>query len=226
MRPHRNSQKRIHIPDACYFVTGKTLGNEPFFSERILCDLFVENLKVCKQIKEFKLYGWFLGYDHFHLLFRPMGEWDISEIMFSIKKQFSHNANRVMGFNRLSYAMPRVGVWPNTPEPTDKTKPTNPMKADKRLSAFGGVLAYAPETHRLDWVTIRGRIRFILKFGKSECGPRFKWQLSFHDHYCRGETDVRTHLEYIAYNPTKHGLPSNWPYVSTNPKWADWMDPI
>ena len=44
----------------------------------------------------------------------------------------------------------------------------------------------------------------------------FRWQKSFRDHYCRSETDFNNHLEYIAYNPTKHGLPKDWPYVFTS----------
>ncbi|MBI5755196.1 transposase, partial [Candidatus Peregrinibacteria bacterium] len=97
MNLHRNSQKRIYIPDAAYFITVKTLNNEPFFRESIFCDLFVENLRVCKRLKEFELYGWILAYDHFHLLIRPGDRFNYSKIMQFLKRHFTRNANVIMG---------------------------------------------------------------------------------------------------------------------------------
>jgi putative transposase len=35
------------------------------------------------------------------------------------------------------------------------------------------------------------------------------WQYRFWDHQIRDETDLRRHLDYIHYNPVKHGLISN-----------------
>ena len=115
MKKHRNSQKRIIFEDAIYFVTSKTHNNYPYFRERVFCELFMENLKLCKQLKGFLLYGWVIAYDHIHILFQPSDEFDISKVMFSIKKQFSHNCNVVMGYN----------------------KPYIPPKANNQLFAFG-----------------------------------------------------------------------------------------
>jgi len=198
MNLHRNSQKRIYIPDAAYFITVKTLHNFPYFKERILCDLFVENLRVCKRLKGFDLYGWFLGYDHFHLAIRPMGKWSYSEVMFSIKKQFSHDVNRVMGFN-----------------------PPFPNEGAQTFAHLRGVDVIGHQTN-----VERFRDLFAKKYGNSQPFPKFQWQKSFFDHYCRGETDLRNHLEYILRNPTKHGLPADWPYIFTNPKYADLVDGI
>jgi REP element-mobilizing transposase RayT len=226
MKSHRNSQKRIYIPDAAYFITVKTLGNYPYFKDGIFCDLFVEQLRVCKRLKEFELYGWFLGYDHFHLVIRPIGEWNYSEIMFSIKKQFSHNVNIVMGFNPFS-----------APVPTNARPSQIPPKAGNRLPAFGGddssgsrlrpeFQKFAPDIHRLDSSIVRARIRFILKYDDRNPFPKFRWQESFRDHYIRGESDLRNNLWYIMNNPIKHKLPKNWPYIFTNPKFDDLHDSI
>ena len=35
---------------------------------------------------------------------------------------------------------------------------------------------------------------------------RHAWQKSFHDHIIRDENDFNTHIEYLRYNPIKHGL--------------------
>jgi putative transposase len=41
------------------------------------------------------------------------------------------------------------------------------------------------------------------------------WQRRFWEHQIRDETDYRNHIDYIHYNPVKHGLVDqvrNWPY--------------
>ena len=43
------------------------------------------------------------------------------------------------------------------------------------------------------------------------------WQPRYWEHLIRDETDYRQHVEYIHYNPVKHGYvthPSEWPYSS------------
>ncbi|MHB8112639.1 MAG: REP-associated tyrosine transposase [Bellilinea sp.] len=43
------------------------------------------------------------------------------------------------------------------------------------------------------------------------------WQQRFWEHLIRDEKDLERHVEYIHFNPVKHGLvnsPSDWPYSS------------
>ncbi|MBI2381362.1 MAG: transposase [Gammaproteobacteria bacterium] len=43
------------------------------------------------------------------------------------------------------------------------------------------------------------------------------WQHRYWEHVLRDETDFRRHVDYIHYNPVKHGLtssPAGWPYSS------------
>ena len=43
------------------------------------------------------------------------------------------------------------------------------------------------------------------------------WQRRFWEHLIRGEQDFVRHVEYIHYNPVRHGLvnaPRNWEYSS------------
>lgn len=210
MLKHRNSQKRIIFQDACYFITVKTFNNFPYFKESIFCppgpksirtgDLFMENLRLYKQIKGFLLYGWVLIYDHFHLMVQPEDDWSVSDVMFSIKKQFSHNVNRVMGFNKI---------------------PVNPEggQALVRLHVCG--ILHHDENwlyiNKFDQYVQKLKNQFQQKYQNNHPFPKFQWKESFHDHYIRNENDFDYHMEYIAYNPTKHGLPVNWPYVYTRP---------
>ena len=48
------------------------------------------------------------------------------------------------------------------------------------------------------------------------------WQRRYWEHLIRDDDDFGTHLDYIHYNPVKHGLvsaPSDWPH-STFPSWV------
>ncbi len=48
-------------------------------------------------------------------------------------------------------------------------------------------------------------------------GRRGVWQSRFIEHTCRDPRDLNHHIDYIHYNPVKHGYvtrPSDWPYSS------------
>jgi putative transposase len=48
-------------------------------------------------------------------------------------------------------------------------------------------------------------------------GERLLWQHRYWEHMLRDETDYRRHVEYIHFNPVKHGYvkaPIEWPYSS------------
>jgi len=48
-------------------------------------------------------------------------------------------------------------------------------------------------------------------------GERGLWQHRYWEHILRDETDYRRHIEYIHFNPVKHGYvkaPMDWPYSS------------
>ncbi len=48
-------------------------------------------------------------------------------------------------------------------------------------------------------------------------GEKAVWQRRFWEHQIRDERDLVSHVEYIHYNPVRHGLvnaPKDWPYSS------------
>lgn len=93
---HRNSQKRYY-DDYVYFITCNTLEKFPYFQESVLYELRIEELAICKEIKQFHLYAFCLNYDHFHLLVEPNNKVaNISEIMRSLKTNSSRNINRIL----------------------------------------------------------------------------------------------------------------------------------
>ncbi|MDD5342329.1 MAG: transposase [Patescibacteria group bacterium] len=96
---YKNSQKRIYIENAIYFVTTKTKDNYPYFRNEILTGLFINRLSIAEQSMRFRLFGFVVIPDHVHILIQPSGKYNISKIMFTIKKQFSHEVNRLIGVN-------------------------------------------------------------------------------------------------------------------------------
>jgi REP element-mobilizing transposase RayT len=78
---HQNSQKRIYFDDAIYFVTICIKDRFPLFEEKIFCELFIEELRLAKLIKQFQLFGFVVLRDHVHLLIKPSDKYNISKII-------------------------------------------------------------------------------------------------------------------------------------------------
>lgn len=185
---HRNSQKRFIELGYVYFVTGKTFHNFPYFEEDIFCELWIEELKLCKELKKFKLYGFCLLYDHFHMVVKPGNEFDISKIVHCLKRNFSRDTNKIILSNEGEVPQPRRGGLSTVAISDDM---------DRRLQIMNDA--------------------FIQKYGFPQYKiPPFKWQKSFHDHVIRNQQDFEDHMDYTIFNYRKHGLPENWKYTSLN----------
>jgi len=70
---------------------------------------------------------------------------------------------------------------------------------------------------------IKGRFSRALPRGERVSGSRSRkgergiWQRRYWEHVIRGEEDYRRHMDYIHYNPVKHGYVEraiDWPYSS------------
>ena len=48
---HHNSQKRFYGKDKIYFITANTHNRFPYFREDLFCELFIKNLRFCKELK-------------------------------------------------------------------------------------------------------------------------------------------------------------------------------
>ena len=185
--PHRNSQKRYYEPNAIYFTVTKTFKNFSYFREPIFCELFIEELRLCKKLKKFKLLGFSLIYDHLNLLIQPSEEFNISKVMQSIKKEFSRDANDIL-----------EGDIPEC-----RLRGCQRSKRFKKDFVVPDLLNY--------------RKQFLSKYGQDQHKiPKFKWQKSFHDHVVRDQRDLENHYIYTVHNHQKHNLPENWKYTSLN----------
>ncbi|MDQ6985828.1 MAG: transposase [Candidatus Dojkabacteria bacterium] len=194
---HKDSQKRINNENLIYFITSNTFKRYPYFEDSYLAEIWMKELILCKEIHKFKLYGFALMYDHFHLLIKPNYEiGNHSKIMQFLKRHVSRNINIAMGCSD--------GALKNYNLTGDNEGDNGHCRLHYRY--------YQPKAkidkfaNELD----------ILKENMPNIYPKFKWQKSFHDHYIRNHNDFTKHLTYINSNHLKHNLPVDWKYVSSD----------
>lgn len=195
---HRNSQKRIYCRDAIYFVTTNTKNWHSYFKESIFCEVFVENLEICKKLKVFHLYAWVLLHNHFHLLIHPSDEFNYSKIIHCLKRNVCRDINKIIQYS--------AGEDPNL----RRYQPTNHQIIGEHM-----------DVRLREWKT-----DFYNKYKNRNPFPQFRWQHSFNDKIIRNDNDLGNYWDYIAWNPIKHKMPENWPYVFTNPKFYNLIDEI
>jgi putative transposase len=111
----KHLSKRIITNGDIYFITCVTKDRFSFFKEKWLCEFWIEELKFCRQLKNFELHAFCLLPDHFHLLIQPSNQANISEIMRSFKTNFSRNANVLMRYTQArsrdrAYKQ-RIEIW-------------------------------------------------------------------------------------------------------------------
>ncbi|MFC1596190.1 transposase [Candidatus Margulisiibacteriota bacterium] len=186
MKKHKDSQCRYYKKNGYYFITVCTYAKYAYFDNDVLCELFVEEMNICKRLKSFDILGYKINPDHVHLMLSTPGECNYSEIMRSLKTNFARNANRIMGYNRITMEPERESC----------------MKARSRDLAF--------IDEHMDNVYTMHRT-FIENHGNYHQIPKFKWQKSFHDHVIRvmNPHDYQNHIKYIRNQWLKHNLPEN-----------------
>jgi putative transposase len=139
--------RRYYIPNAIVFITQVVQGREPIFRATEHVDLLRSNLHRVKELYPFTMLGYVFLPEHLHLLLAVTGSSTFSQIMHSLKPNFT--------------------------------------KAYKQRTGIEGSLGF--------------------------------WQRRFYDHIIRDEDDFGRHLDYIHYNPVKHGWASrteDWPHSS------------
>jgi putative transposase len=139
--------RRHYVPNAIVFITQVVADRVPVFCEPRHTHLLREVLHQVKERHPFVMLGYVFLPDHLHLLVRPTGKSNFSDIMHSMKRNFTLHYKERMGINSATQL----------------------------------------------------------------------WQKGFWDHVIRNEDDLQRHLDYIHYNPVRHGLvtkPEGWTYSS------------
>lgn len=139
--------RRYFLPNSIVFITQNVYRRQRVFDDEEWMQLLRETLHTSKKLYPFTMLAYVFLPDHFHLLIKPSVGVTFSQIMHSLKPNFT--------------------------------------KAYKRR------------------LQITGSMKF--------------WQKRYWDHLIRDEMDFQHHVDYIHYNPVKHGLvakPEDWPYSS------------
>jgi len=200
---HRNSQKRIY-GDYNYFITCDVANRRDFFKEDLFCDLWIEEMKLCKELKKFKLFAFCLNYEHFHWIIKPNNEVaNYSKIMQFLKRHFTRNSNIVLGYN---------------------IQDIKTIEHDNMNDNEGEIGQYRLRCRekgkswqiKMDEFVLKTRKKFIQKYGTNHDIAKFTWQRSFHDHIIRNRKDFINHWSYTMYNYAKHNLPDDWQYTGLN----------
>ena len=182
---HKNSQKRVCLNNAIYFITFNTYNNFPFFNNDILCRLFIKEFKFCQSFQFFDIFGYKINPEHIHILISPCNKFNYSQIMGSLKRNFTRDANRLI--------LPMI-------KGDDTLYIGNDIRFDANFKKHRHGIAKFIKSHKPHFQNMNI--------------PKFKWQKSFHDHYIRDEIDFFNHVKYIENQYIKHGLSENkWVYL-------------
>ncbi|KAA3633116.1 MAG: hypothetical protein DWP97_09790 [Calditrichaeota bacterium] len=92
---HKNSQKRIIVPNAIYFVTTNTYNKFQYFKNVRITHQLIKDIWYVQRVKSFELFGYKINPDHIHILIQPKVE-NISECMRSLKTNSSRNINKLI----------------------------------------------------------------------------------------------------------------------------------
>jgi hypothetical protein len=147
-------------------------------------------------------------------MLQPSDDFDISKVMQFLKRHTSRNINICMGY----------ASWPRGATPESDIGQCRFQDGEMVVQCNHKTLIQ--KLHKFDIFVRISKTRFQIKYENQKPFPKFRWQKSFIDHYIRSDWDFNDKLEYIAWNPDKHGLPADWPYVYTNPEYDDLNDEI
>lgn len=139
--------RRYYVSNAIVFITQVVAWRTPIFREERFITLWRSVLHEVKKHHPFEMIGYVILFDHFHWMMRPTGSSNFSDIMHSLKRNYTLEYKKLIGIN-----------------------------------------------------------------GKMQL-----WQKGFWDHLIRDENDFERHLDYIHFNPVRHGYvekPEAWPHSS------------
>jgi putative transposase len=135
--------RRYYMPNSIVFITQVVDGRQPVFQHKPHLDLLLATIRQAKERYPFRMLGYVFLPDHFHLLIQPREPVTHSQVMHSIKPNYTKAYKQEIGI-------------------------TGSMKS---------------------------------------------WQKRCWDHLIRDEQDFERRLDYIHYNPVKHGYvqrPEDW----------------
>ena len=89
--------RRYYVPNATVFITQVVKYREPIFQHQTHAELLLTTLHQVKLLHPFLMLGYVILLDHLHLLIRPTGPSTFSDIMHSLKPNFTKQYKAQIG---------------------------------------------------------------------------------------------------------------------------------
>jgi len=88
---------RYYIPGTAVFITQVVQDRQPVFRDSQMVELLRSTLRTVKAYHHFTMLAYVFLPDHFHILIQPTGESNFSQIMHSLKPNFTKQYKRLTG---------------------------------------------------------------------------------------------------------------------------------
>jgi putative transposase len=89
--------RRYYIPGSAVFITQVVQDRALVFREPNHLELLLQILHNVKELHPFILMGYVFLFDHFHLIIQPTGKSNFSDIMHSLKPNFTREYKNLLG---------------------------------------------------------------------------------------------------------------------------------
>ncbi|MCB9113913.1 MAG: transposase [Caldilinea sp.] len=104
------SIRRYYVPDAIVFITQVVHGRQPIFQHEQHIALLRSVLHHVKKHHPFHMIAYVFLPEHFHLLLRPLDDATFSDVMQSLKRNFTLDYKTMIGINgRMKFW--QKGFW-------------------------------------------------------------------------------------------------------------------
>ncbi len=91
--------RRYYIPGSAVFITQVVQDREPVFRDPHNMNLLREILRNVKELHPFVMLGYVFLLDHFHVIIQPIGKSNFSDIMHSLKANFTREYKKRLGLS-------------------------------------------------------------------------------------------------------------------------------
>lgn len=89
--------RRYYVPNSIVFITQVVQGRAPVFRNESHLELLRSTLHTVKKLRPFTMLGYVFLPDHLHLLLKPAGTTTFSQIMHSLKPNFTKAYKQAIG---------------------------------------------------------------------------------------------------------------------------------
>jgi putative transposase len=89
--------RRYYIPGSAVFITQVVQNREPIFRDPKNVTLLLDIFRKVKEFHPYSMPGYVFLPDHFHVILQPTGESNFSDIMHSLKPNFTKAYKKLIG---------------------------------------------------------------------------------------------------------------------------------